>query len=300
MIFCDKSSSTSSQGKSGFGKVIATLVGGSIAATAGTLAYAKYDSSFRKQIEQVIPGQILEAALGPASNDSPLPQKNTSELPAKSLLTKKLEREAKKESTEPLPVTSQQGKSSSLTPLPSPPLEKPAPIKNALENTKPIDASKNVSEKSDKSKEKIQSSSADSSSKKAQAQNSQATPPSSNAAAVTSTGLNPSSPLVPGSALSNPPAPSKSQTEYKLGDLSDLPLELQNRIRAELTEQLKIQFSAYNDYLHEQLALQEQELRRLHQMAMEERVLEEKMSQQRSLADSIARLQEIEQVLSGE
>lgn len=291
MVLCEKAASSSSSGGGGAGKVIVTLVGGSVLATAGTLAYAKVDPSFRKQVEQTIPisSQLMDAALGPVVE---APLKKNDPTPA-SLLQKKLERESKSEShsSPAKPSVTQK-----LPPPPAPPLDAPVSIsKSPVQPAKKADATPAAKTSN------ASSQTADASLKEAKTEETAASVSSPNSETKPEVeGLNPKSRLAP-RPIKEPKAPkSASEASFKLGDLSDLPVELQNRIRAELTEQLKIQFSAYNDYLREQLALQEQELLRIHQMASEERVLEETMAQQRHLADSISRLQEVERVLSGE
>ena len=289
---CEKAASSSSSGGGGAGKVIVTLVGGSVLATAGTLAYAKVDPSFRKQVEQTIPmsNQLMDAALGPIVE---APLKRTDPTPA-SLLQKKLERESNSSPAKPS-VTQK------LPPPPSPPLEAPASMsKSPVQPVKSATATPAV-KTSNATSQTTEVKIADASTKEAKTEEPVASVSSPNQETKPQVeGLNPTSSLAPRQAKAAKAPKSASEAPFKLGDLSDLPVELQNRIRAELTEQLKIQFSAYNDYLREQLALQEQELLRIHQMAAEERVLEETMAQQRHLADSISRLQEVERVLSGE
>lgn len=308
MILSEKASSSTSSGKSGLGKVIITLVGGGVVATAGTLAYAKIDPSFRKQVEQTLPvsSQLFDATIGPGEK-SPVVSLEKKVEPTPSLLSKKLEREAQKEPSKTSSSSSKTSTStptkSSLAPVPPPPLEKPASLEKSVskqnEETKNSEKAKEASPPaSDVSASKTSKAKTSKSTSTPSASPAQATATTTPVAAPT-TGLNERSSASPGSRVSQGQGTTQTGIDYKLGDLSDLPIELQNRIRAELTEQLKIQFSAYNDYLHEQLALQEQEIRRLHQMAMEERIVEERMSQQRNLADSIARLQEVERVLSG-
>jgi hypothetical protein len=218
---------------------------------------------------------VLHTLIGPSKEvRSPAKASNLStpvkpESPVPSLLAKKLEREketSKVDKNSDSEKTSQTG----LPPVPAPVLETPA-VNHSEKRQEP--------EKSKESEVKIEN---------------------PHVKSETPDTVNPKSGIAPRtkSDTASPKQKSHEKTSSRI-DLSEQPQEVREKHRQELVEQLKIQLSAYNDYLREQLQLQQDELQRIHLVALEEKVLEEKMKYQRELASSIVRLQEIENVLKG-
>ncbi|KAI1278079.1 MICOS complex subunit MIC60 [Halotydeus destructor] len=269
---CQSSSTSSSGGKTGL-----VIAGTAVTAIGATLAYAKYDLSFRSQIEDTVPyaDKALNAVIGDKPTTTPpiVPSKVPLAKPTAaepSLLQKKLARENEKAKSEAAaekkpspPETNIAGKSSPVAPLPPPPLptiEKPPEKINIPPS--------NESKSADKSQS--------------------------------------NSPLVGDSTRTlarqeemkkkAEREEAKEKVDEKKVDIAAL-TEKRDDSKDELREQLKLQLSAYTDYLKEQLQLQRQELSREHQVNLEERLLHEKMRYQAELASSIARLQEIERVL---
>lgn len=259
---------------------------------AGT-ALAKFDPSFRTTVEQNVPysQQTLKLILGspsPATPPSPAAKPilrsavttGTQKSPASadapgSLLQKKLDREAK---SDPVQSATSPKTTAALTAVPAPvlekPIESPAGSKSPATDSKKPDADKKITPDSSSSI------------------SSESNPPE---------GLNKHSGLSSEFPFKNDPKPADaSSTSSRDFDLNSLPDNVRDKVNQEMREQLKLQLSAYNDYLHDQLRLQQDELSRMHGIEMEERVLEEKMRYQRELAGSIVRLQDVEQVLQGE
>lgn len=71
-------------------------------------------------------------------------------------------------------------------------------------------------------------------------------------------------------------------------------------LEEELRQQLKRQLAAHTDHLQEQLHCQARELDRKHQVTLEEQILVERSKLQNTLASSLNRLQDVENILSGE
>lgn len=183
-----------------------------------------------------------------------------------SLLAKKLERE-KESLIVDQKSTSNSENTTKLPPVPQPLLDKPATP---------------TEEKRQESEKKLQASA------------------KTEKSAEYSETVNPKSGIAPRNRSETSHHHRSNEKKAPSVDLSLLPPEVQEKQRQELVEQLKIQLSAYNDYLREQLQLQQDELQRIHLVALEEKVLEEKMKYQRELASSIVRLQEVENVLKSE
>jgi mitofilin len=93
------------------------------------------------------------------------------------------------------------------------------------------------------------------------------------------------------------PSNTKSEEVDKAFSRDEAEKKIRDEIEEEMKSQLKRQLAAYNDYLQEQLLLQEEELHREHVMDVEDKVLAEKIRYQQELATSIHRLQEVEQIL---
>ena len=244
---------------------------------AGT-ALAKYDPKFRTGVEDAIPIQIRysmpywvrdrSSRCQASSEVGSIARHPEAGDTAASLLQKKLDRESK---IQPLPA--KPATSSSLPAVPAPLLEKPAEAAKPPIVPVPT-AVKTVA--------------------------STPTPDESRVQPEGGEGVNPKSGISPRPAELPAPVPVSSSKTDNDFDLNSLPDKVREKVKQEMTEQLKLQLSAYNDYLHDQLQLQQAELSRMHVIEMEERVLEEKMRYQRELAGSIVRLQDVEQVLQGD
>lgn len=234
----------------------------------GAAAYAKYDTGFRKTIEENVPysDRALDVVIGTKipSTSPPTPVKSSKKAEQESLLKKKLEREKpemKIKSQEPQmtkpSVTQSNDNVAPLMSIPKPEIPPSVASKLTTSNLLSEDRSKSSSDQS-------------------------ATPQSSS----DDGGLNRGSSISPRTIV---PKDEKNKSGEKT----------RKDPKEELREQLKIQLSAYSDYLKEQLQLQESELKRMHSIALEERILEEKMTYQRELATSIERLREVERILQG-
>lgn len=252
---------------------VGLLIGGvTVLGVAGATAYAKYDSGFRRTIEENIPyaDKALDVVIGSkeplAPPSTPVKVPMTRKVEQESLLKKKLEREKQEIKTEPqlAKQTASVDSKSDATLISIP---KPEPPKTSIGGSIASQLGKgnllpDSTSKGDKST---------------------TTEPSTNEEG----GLNPGSSISPRKIV---PKDGSSKTRENV----------RKDPREELREQLKIQLSAYSDYLREQLHLQENELKRMHSIALEERILEEKMRYQRELATSIERLREVERILQGE
>lgn len=249
---------------------VGLIIGGvTVLGVAGAVGYAKYDAGFRKTIEENIPysNKALDVVIGtkepiappPSPVKVPVARKSDQE----SLLKKKLEREKqdiKNKSQDTRPTSTEPKESSTtLTSIPKP--ELPSMVGSV---TSPLVKSNLLPD------DRIKGSK--DSTTETQASGDEG-------------GLNQGSSLSP-----KTPRDGKSKS---LGE------RVRKDPQEELREQLKLQLSAYSDYLKEQLQLQESELKRMHSIALEERILEEKMRYQRELATSIERLREVERILQG-
>lgn len=239
---------------------------------AGATAYAKYDLGFRTEVEKNIPyaDQALDVIIGPKEPTivppaSPVKVPATKKVEQESLLKRKLEREKKEKGESEVKPGTEASKQAPLISIPKP--EAPSSSSSITSSIVSNVTTSNLLP-GEGSKGSGDTKSTTSSTK-----------------TEDTSGLHPSSSLLEHRSIPKDDA-KKSESTGK-------------DPKEELREQLKIQLSAYNDYLKEQLQLQENELSRIHSIAMEERVLDEKMRYQRELASSIERLREVERILQG-
>lgn len=306
----------SSTGPRGGGrKFLVSLVGATTLGIGGTIAYASYDSDFRKQLNQTIPfsEDILTPLIGAPDSSSSVPTK--SPLPEKpvnrsdeSLMKKRLDRSKIKLDQEASKAISSNPSSSSLSPqtasVPPPPLDIPESEKKSVKVEKTV---KHEDKKEVKTSEptKIEKPVA-------------VVVPSSvkNESTDKKSSVTIASKLEDQKAVKSNVSPMKdtssdisdeftSTLAQQYSKIEDLEADFEQKIdmirdeyERELMKQLKRQVAVYLDHLNDQLEVQRNEMERIQRLAEEDKILAIKDRFYSELSGALNKLNEIENVLA--